>query len=375
MFGIGAGMMIEEHMARAQARPLRLTAYTDSTTRGGAEQSAATLLAHLDKRIEVTVLGVEAEVVEWFAAQRPGTEPRLVPQVRNKSDLGPIYAHIRAVRDLRPHIFQANLPTTFSCQYGILAALLAPGVSVVVVEHSPIESASGLQRFLKRTLSRRLGAHLSIGMSSARAAERAIGLREGSIRTIYNGVAAPAAEPTYEQHEPPIIGSLGRLSPEKGYDVLVRALASLDGVRLVLVGDGPERADLLALAQDLGVADRLEITGWKVNARDYLGGFDVFVLPSRFEGLPLSVIEAMLAGLPVVATNVGSLSEAVLDDETGLLIPPGDPAALAEALRSLLDDPERRRRMGERGLRFANERFTIEAMVRSYESLYEELQP
>lgn len=360
-------------MARAQTRPLRLTAYTDSTTLGGAERSIATLLAHLNERVEVTVLGVEAEVVEWIAAQRPGTTPRLVPRVRNKFDLGSICAHIRAVRELRPHIFQANLPTTFSCQYGILAALLTPGVSVVVVEHSPIESASRLQRFLKRALSKRVDAHVSVGASSARAAESAIGLREGSVRTIYNGVAAPAAEPTYELHEPPIIGSLGRLSPEKGYDVLVRALALLDGVRLVLVGDGPARADLLALAQDLGISDRLEITGWKEKARDYLRGFDVFALPSRFEALPLAVPEAMLAGLPVVATNVGSLSEAVLDDKTGLLIPPGDENTLAHALRSLLEDPARRRRMGESGLRHARESFTIEAMVRSYQALYEEL--
>jgi glycosyltransferase involved in cell wall biosynthesis len=352
-----------------------LTVYTDATTHGGAEQSVATLLAHLDEHVEATVLGVEAEVVEWIAAQRPGTRHRLVPRVRNKFDLGPIYAHIRAVRSLRPHVFQANLPTTFSCQYGILAALLTPGVSVVVVEHSPIESASGVQRFLKRALSKRVDAHVSVGIYSARAAERAIGLREGSIRTIYTGVPKASGNSPNKRRSWPVVGSLGRLSQEKGYDVLVRALALLDGVRLVLVGDGPARADLVSLAQDLGISERLEITGWKANAREYLGGFDVFALPSRFEGLPLSVVEAMLAGLPIVATNVGSLSEAVLNNETGLLIPPDDPAALAEALRSLLEDPERRRQMGERGLRSANERFTITAMVRSYESLYAGFQP
>src|SRR5207244_1930676 len=100
------------------------------------------------------------------------------------------------------------------------------------------------------------------------------------------------------------IGCLARLSPEKGLDTLIEALDLLRGVELILVGDGPERRSLEQLARELGVADRVTFSGWRDDARSALSQLDVVVLPSRSEGLPLVIIEAMLAELPVVATNV-----------------------------------------------------------------------
>jgi glycosyltransferase involved in cell wall biosynthesis len=152
--------------------------------------------------------------------------------------------------------------------------------------------------------------------------------------------------------------------------VLLRALVGLEGVSAVLVGDGPEREPLEALAAELGLAERLVITGWRSDARAYLGAVDVFCLPSRYEGFPLAILEAMLGGLPVVATRVGSVAEAVLEGETGLLVAE-DPEALREALRRALD-PETGRRLGEAGRRRALERFSVEAMAHGYESLYDE---
>ena len=101
--------------------------------------------------------------------------------------------------------------------------------------------------------------------------------------------------------------------------------------------------------------------------------FDVFALPSHYEGLPLAVLEAMRAGVPVVATDVGSVAEAVVTEETGLLVKPGDTRALVGGLRRLLDDPELRRRMGQRGRERALERFTIERRAAEFERLYEDL--
>ena len=115
------------------------------------------------------------------------------------------------------------------------------------------------------------------------------------------------------------------------------------------------------------------MVGWSDEPRNHLRGFDVFVLPSRFEGFPLTVIEAMLAELPVVASDVGSVREAVLDGDTGLLVAPEDPEALARAVGALLADPARRRAMGQQGRRRALERFTVEAMARRFESLYDEI--
>lgn len=362
-------------MSLVEQSARRLTIYSDAVALGGAEQSAANLIANLGDRYQVSVLGVDKDVAEWLATKRPGTTALVIQPVRSKFDLPRILAHIRAVKTLNPDIFQANLPTTFSCQYGLLAARLSRVKAVIAVEHSPISSHSALQRYLKRRMSARLDAHISVGVRSAREVERAAGLAEGSVRTIYNGVSDRGA-PAHKAEGDLVIGSLGRLSPEKGYDLLLQAAASfesLEGVRIVLVGDGPERAALRALAKALKIADRIEFAGWRENARDYLRDFDIFVLPSRFEALPLTAAEAMLASLPIVASDVGSVPEVVLDGESGLLVPAGDVAALARALRELIVDPAGRRRMGERGLLHARELFTIDSMVSSYEALYEEL--
>ncbi|MGZ4385557.1 MAG: glycosyltransferase, partial [Gaiellaceae bacterium] len=153
---------------------------------------------------------------------------------------------------------------------------------------------------------------------------------------------------------------------------LLRALAELPDVRAVIAGDGPERERLERLADELGVADRVELPGWVDDPRSILRSSSALVLPSRFEALPLVVLEAMQAGLPVVASDVGSVCEAVIDGETGLLVPPDDVAALVGAIRSILD-PARAATMGERGRSVAARRFTVRRMVREYELLYRRL--
>src|SRR5205823_5619007 len=146
------------------------------------------LLSHLGPHIDASVLGVDRELGEWLGAARPGTIVHTVTLPRGKLDVGSILEHIRAVRRLRPDILHANLHTTFACQYGILAGLLAPGVGVVAVEQSPIGSGSRVQRLTKRFASRRLAAHVSVGRRSARMVEEVVGLAPGTVLTIYNGV-------------------------------------------------------------------------------------------------------------------------------------------------------------------------------------------
>ena len=355
------------------AGSLKLVAYTDSTLVGGAEECFGNLLEYLGPHVEATVLGVDATVVETLAARRPGSGAVLVPPVRGKRDLRPIAAHVAAVRRLRPHVFHASLRSTVACQYGILAALVTPGVRTIAHEHSPIPVADPRQRRFKRLLSRRLGAHVAVGECSARMTEEVVGLPAGSVRAIHNGVPDVAVEPEQLPGPRPIVGALGRLSPEKGFDVFMGALRLLPAARGFLVGDGPERARLEGLAAELELGPRLTVTGRVPDSRRYIRAFDVLVVPSRFEGFPLVILEAMLAGVPVVASDVGSISEAVREEETGFLVPPGDERALAAALSRLLEDAELRRSLGARARALALERFTAPVMARAFAALYAEV--
>jgi glycosyltransferase involved in cell wall biosynthesis len=311
-------------------------------------------------------------VGQWIAARRPGTSVVVVPPVQGKWDLAPIGAHLRAVRRLSPDIFHANLRIPWSCQYGIAAALAARVGAVIAVEQLITPAASSSQRKLKLLTSGLLDAHVAVGIGLAREIEDEVGLPRGTIRTIHNSVEdrplgsrRAAAVPT--------VGTLARLAPEKRLDLLVRALATLPDVRLVIVGDGAEREGIERLAESLGVADRLEITGWLRDARSRLPEFDVFALPSDYEGFPHAVLEAMLAELPVVATDVGSVREAVIDGTTGIIVEPGDAESLSACIGALLSDSDRARRMGEAGRALVLERFMPQTMVAAYEALYDEV--
>ena len=361
----------------------RLVVYSDATQRGGAEQALGYLIGGLDERIAVTVVGVEPAVVSWIASYRPAAGKVIVPPVANKLRLGGIVAHVRTIRRLRPEVLHASLSSPWAGQYGILAGLLTPGTRVVVVENALVPSNQRAQRAIKRLISRRLAAHVAVGEWSAREIERLIGLAEGSIVTIRNGVPEvedrsvdlpPRLRSSATGASGPVIGTVSRIGPHKRIELIVRALPELPNATAVIVGEGPMLPEIRALATRLGVADRVRTPGFDPHPRRWLAEFDVFVLPTRTEtALPLAVIEAMLAGLPVVATDIGSIAESFIDGETGFLVGVDDLDALVSALRRLLGDVALRARMGARARALALERFDIETMVSAYESVYREI--
>ena len=172
-----------------------------------------------------------------------------------------------------------------------------------------------------------------------------------------------------------VIGSVGRLAGEKAYDLLVRAMVMLrrDDVSLLLVGDGPDRVVLVEMAKRLGIAERTHFVGWRDNINDYLNAMDIFALPSNFEAMPFSILEAMAAQLPVVATDVGGVPEMVRHGQTGYVVPPGDAAAISEALRKLVDSAELRRQFGAEARRLVEESFSEDFMIRRTLQLYDEI--
>jgi glycosyltransferase involved in cell wall biosynthesis len=172
-----------------------------------------------------------------------------------------------------------------------------------------------------------------------------------------------------------IVLAAGRLSPEKGFAVLVEAAARVPAAGFVLFGDGPERSRLEARVRELGIADRFRLPGFTRDLDRLLPWADVVALPSFTEGLPNVALEASAAGVPVVATAVGGTPEVVADGETGYLVPPGDPAALAGRITDLLRDESAGRRMGEAGRRRMRDEFSFEAQAAAYVRLLESLRP
>ena len=204
--------------------------------------------------------------------------------------------------------------------------------------------------------------------------------RERTI-TVHNGIEPhEAAAPATLEPEPtgPVLLEVGRLCDVKGQRELIEALSQLDrdDVTLLLAGEDLETggAYLRALeqeAQELGVASRVRFLGRRDDVPALLAAADALVLPSWIEGLPLVVLEAMTAGVPVVATSVGGTPEAVVDGETGLLVPPRNVSALAGAIDAMLVDPDRARRLGEAGRQRAREHFDAESAARTTVGLYE----
>lgn len=171
-----------------------------------------------------------------------------------------------------------------------------------------------------------------------------------------------------------LIVSVARLVWFKGLSTLISAmpllLAKYPGARIVVAGEGPLREELTKQAEDLGVGDRLVLTGERCDIPAILSAADIFVLPSVSEGMPISIMEAMAAGRPVVATDVGGVAELVDHNETGLLVPPRTPPALADALAQLALDPKQRAAMGARGQRRIASEFSPQQMAESTAAIY-----
>lgn len=177
-----------------------------------------------------------------------------------------------------------------------------------------------------------------------------------------------------------LVGTVGRMQEVKDQLTLARAFvqtvqlmpALRSRLRLVMVGDGPLRAQAGKILADAGMADLAWLPGERVDVPQIMRALDCFVLPSKAEGISNTILEAMATGLPVIATDVGGNADLVAHGETGTIVPPNSPAAIAEALAPLARDPELARRMGAAGRARAQERFSLQAMVQTYQGVYDQ---
>jgi glycosyltransferase involved in cell wall biosynthesis len=205
------------------------------------------------------------------------------------------------------------------------------------------------------------------------------GLDETEAARLYRlrgGGPSPTSVP--REHPGPLVGTVAGLYPAKGLGYLVNAMTEVRKVvptaQLIIIGDGPERSRLDALVQATGLQENVRLLGKVPDAWGILSTVDVFVLPSVKEGLPYAILEAMAAGLPIVATRVGGIPEVVADRRSALLVPPADSRALGQAICDLLQDPGLAAALaGEARRTFQQERLTAEAMVEDTAALYRRL--
>jgi glycosyltransferase involved in cell wall biosynthesis len=262
----------------------------------------------------------------------------------------------------------------------------------VAHEHTWSFEGNPLRKFLDRHLiGRRADRVVAVSNADRDRMIAVEGLDPAKVVTIPNGIPDPVTAPGAGAAvraelglEPgaPVIGTVAAIRPQKRLDVLIDALARLARTHpkarlLIAGGDLPQdptlRERLVAQASRLGVADSVTFLGLRDDVPAVIDAFDLAVSSSDFEGSPLSVMEYMEGGLAVVATAVGGVPDLIADGVNGLLVEPRDPDALAGAIATLLDDPDRRRAMGERGRERRRAEFGIDAMVSRVEELYEEL--
>lgn len=299
----------------------------------------------------------------------------------------------RQLRSFRPDVVQANGGDTL--KYAVASRALTTGTRAPLVYRSisiPSSwSRGGLHHRWTRFLLHRADRIAAVSTACRRDLLESFGVPADRVETIPLGTPLPEEESgdarerlaavqgstEDRSRSDPLLIHVGSFTPEKDHETLVkgfgRLLESIPHARLILVGDGPLRPEVENRVRRARLERSVSFLGQRSDAPRLVAGADLLLLPSRIEGLPGVVLEAAARGVPVVATDVGSLREAVEAGETGLLVPAGDPEALAGAAVDLLEDPMRMRAMGEAARRLARERFDLPRIVDRFERLYEGL--
>ncbi len=372
--------------ATARARVLILTVGSGT---GGAEHLIRMTAPRLvEAGYDVTVGALK----EGRGAMADGLEAAGVPFVsfggRGRYDLRALARLRRALVARRCDIVHAHL---FLANVAARVAGRLAGVPVVITSHHDTDVwMRAPHRLVERLSAKWSDRVVTCSEAVRRYAIERHGLPAARVRTLRNAIEIPAALPGAAQRaaarrdlgagaeQDIVIATLGRLDePKKGLAAFLDAAALVAAAepraRFALVGDGPARADLERRARSLGLAERIVFTGERRDVQAVLCGVDIFVQPSLWEGFGLTVIEAMAAARPVVASRVGGIPEVLRDGVDGILVPPADPAALAQAILRLARDADLGARLGAAGRDRAVAEFGLDGLVEATVAMYDEL--
>lgn len=323
---------------------------------------------------------VHAPNVEFYErARRRGLSVRMV-HCQGRADWRAVRQIEECIQEdgielLHTHGYKADL-------YGYVAARRS-GKPIVATCHNWVggTAALGIYNHLDRMALKRFHGLAAVSESVAQRL-LASGVSAKKVRTIANGIDVKSFErarpsPVLNFDGSKVVGMVARLDLQKGFEYLLRAVSELcdvfPGLKVVIVGEGPDRTAIESMIQRLGLQSNVILAGQHSNMPGIYAAMDVFVLPSLNEGLPMTILEAMAASTPVIATRVGAIPKVIQDGETGLLVDPGDADGLRSALARLLADADLCSHLGAAGHDWVSRNYTSEAMALKYRQMYDDV--
>jgi glycosyltransferase involved in cell wall biosynthesis len=345
----------------------------DSLDGGGAERYVVDLAIALRRRGWPVEVACSTGGVRAGALADAGVPVSILLETLVKRRVSRRYGRAlrRLIEDRRPALVHAHLYASAAAAAQATRDLVVP---LVITEHTEAPWRGRRAREVSREVYRRADRVVAVSTAIRNVLVEEYDVPSGQVDVVLPATTAPVAErPVARGPRGAVVGVVGRLVPEKGVDVFLQAaslvLAVVPHARFLAVGDGPMRADLERRAAALGIADSVTFTGFRADAPQIIAGLDLLVVPSRSDGSPLVVCEAMAAGIPVVASRVGGLPDLVADGRTGLLVRPGQGEDLARAMVSLLLDPTGADELGTRAQEVAATR-THAHLVDRMETMY-----
>ncbi|MDQ3704901.1 MAG: glycosyltransferase [Chloroflexota bacterium] len=367
---------------------IRVLQLIDQLGTGGAESLQYTLAASIDRKRfawHVCALRKSDESLKVHQDLLKIGVPVSILDQKNVYDVRALLKLVRYIHRYRIDIIHTHLAGADIL--GRVAGFLTrrPVVSSIHLLHGDLLDAPARRQLLLKITARWMCRRIVVVADSMRQETAEwLGLPLTRVETIVNGVDTTKFQ--RENIDPvevkrslvggdyPLVVSIARLTAQKGHSDLVTAAgivaSAVEGVRFAFVGDGPLRADLASRIEAQGLSDTVLLLGTRDDIRHILAASDVFALSSLQEGLPVAVLEAAAAGLPIVATGVGGVPEVIRDGTTGLLVQPGDPQAMADAIIALLTAPRRARELAAAAKELVEREYSTQAWSRKWEALY-----
>ena len=365
-------------------RKIKLMQITHDLAIGGLQQVVVNLCKFINKdKFDVSVLCLRALGPFADEVRQMGIKVHFLPQPPNGTDY---FSFLKVAKILRREkIDVIHTHNTQPFVDGTLGALLS-GRKITIVHTDHARDFPDKRRYMFAEWLMSHFAYKVVGVSD-HTCQNLIKYEKISPRkvmTILNGIDGSKFDIQIDKEKKkkelgligfdPIIGLGVRLAEQKGITYLLQAMPKVikhfPDIALVIAGEGPLEEDLKKEAELLGINKSVHFIGPRLDIPELLKLFDLYVLPSLWEGLPMVLLEAMAAGCPIVATNVGGVPAALRHDKSGVLVPPVDPETLGLQIAKLLDDVNTRKRYSENGIKIFHEKFSAENMIQKYEELY-----